>query len=137
MKLSDTVLSLLGPIVVALVIAGAYMVKVPETQAAECAGRSARVSWYGHESCVSSPCRTRSGEIFTGRDLTAAMADPRHIGEHWRATSLDTGRSVTVRINDTGGFARLGRAMDLSKAAFAKIAPLGQGTARVCLERVG
>jgi rare lipoprotein A len=96
-----------------------------------------RVSWYGHESCVSSPCRTRSGEIFTGRDLTAAMADPRHIGEHWRATSLSTGRSVTVRVNDTGNFARLGRAMDLSKAAFAKIAPLGQGTARVCLERVG
>jgi rare lipoprotein A len=95
------------------------------------------VSWYGHESCVSSPCRTRSGEIFTGRDLTAAMADPRHIGEHWRATSFDTGRSVTVRVNDTGNFARLGRAMDLSKAAFAKIAPLGQGTARVCLERVG
>jgi rare lipoprotein A len=97
----------------------------------------ARVSWYGHESCVSSPCRTRSGEIFTGRDLTAAMADPRHIGEHWRATSLDTGRSVTVRVNDTGGFARLGRAMDLSKAAFARIAPLGQGTVKVCLERVG
>jgi rare lipoprotein A len=96
-----------------------------------------RVSWYGHESCISSPCRTRSGEIFTGRDLTAAMADPRHIGEHWRATSLTTGRSVVVRVNDTGAFARLGRAMDLSKAAFAKIAPLGQGTARVCLERVG
>jgi len=30
-----------------------------------------RVSWYGHESCVSSPCRTATGERFTGEDMTA------------------------------------------------------------------
>ena len=99
--------------------------------------RIGNVSWYGKESCISSPCRTRSGETFTGRDLTAAMIGTQHIGEHWRATSLATGRSVTVRVNDTGGFAKFGRAMDLSKAAFARIAPLGQGTAKVCMERVG
>jgi rare lipoprotein A (peptidoglycan hydrolase) len=96
----------------------------------------ARVSWYGHESCISSPCRTRSGELFTGRDLTAAMADPRHIGEHWRATSLDTGRSVTVRVNDTGNMGKYGRALDLSKAAFLRIAPLKVGVISVCLERI-
>jgi rare lipoprotein A len=127
----------IGGAAIILALAFVFLTSTPPAHGAECAGRSARVSWYGHESCISSPCRTRSGEIFTGRDLTAAMADPRHIGEHWRATSLATGRSVTVRINDTGGFARLGRAMDLSKAAFARIAPLGQGTARVCMERVG
>lgn len=91
-------------------------------------------SWYGRESCTSNPCRTRSGEIFTGNDLTAAMVSPRHIGERWRVSIGK--RAVVVRINDTGGFAKYGRGIDMSKAAFARIAPLGQGTAKVCLERL-
>jgi rare lipoprotein A len=95
----------------------------------------ARVSWYGHESCVSSPCRTATGERFTGEDMTAAsLTLP--FGARLIVQNVRNGRSVQVRINDRGPYIR-GRAMDLSKAAFAKIAPLGQGTARVCLERVG
>jgi len=95
----------------------------------------ARVSWYGHESCVSSPCRTATGERFTGEDMTAAsLTLP--FGARVIVQNVRNGRSVQVRINDRGPYIR-GRAMDLSKAAFAKIAPLGQGTARVCLERVG
>jgi rare lipoprotein A len=95
----------------------------------------ARVSWYGHESCVSSPCRTATGERFTGEDMTAAsLTLP--FGARLIVQNVRNGRSVQVRINDRGPYIR-GRAMDLSKAAFAKIAQLGQGTARVCLERVG
>ena len=95
----------------------------------------ARVSWYGHESCVSSPCRTATGERFTGEDMTAAsLTLP--FGARVIVQNVRNGRSVQVRINDRGPYIR-GRAMDLSKAAFAKIAPLGQGTARVCMERVG
>jgi uncharacterized protein YabE (DUF348 family) len=46
-------------------------------------------------------------------------------------TNLDNGRSVTVVINDRGPFG--GRAIDLSAAAFERIAPLGQGVADVRL----
>ena len=46
-------------------------------------------------------------------------------------TNLDDGRRVTVTINDRGPFG--GRIIDLSEEAFAAIAPLGQGVARVRL----
>jgi uncharacterized protein YabE (DUF348 family) len=45
-------------------------------------------------------------------------------------TSLGTGRSVTVRINDRGPYAP-GRIIDLSPEAFQLIAPLSQGVANV------
>ncbi len=45
-------------------------------------------------------------------------------------TSLGTGRSVTVRINDRGPYAS-GRIIDLSPEAFQLIAPLSQGVASV------
>jgi rare lipoprotein A len=46
-------------------------------------------------------------------------------------TNLDNGKTVTVTINDRGPFG--GRIIDLSEEAFAVIAPLGQGVARVKL----
>jgi rare lipoprotein A len=46
-------------------------------------------------------------------------------------TNLDNGKTVTVTINDRGPFG--GRIIDLSEEAFAAIAPLGQGVARVKL----
>jgi rare lipoprotein A len=45
-------------------------------------------------------------------------------------------RSIEVKITDTGGFGKYGRIIDLSKAAFAKLAPLRQGIVRVCVERI-
>jgi peptidoglycan lytic transglycosylase len=45
---------------------------------------------------------------------------------------LDNGRTVTVVINDRGPYIA-GRIIDLSNEAFAVLAPLGQGTARVCI----
>jgi len=45
-------------------------------------------------------------------------------------TNLDNGRSVTVTINDRGPYVS-GRIIDLCPGAFAAIAPLGQGVARV------
>jgi len=36
-----------------------------------------------------------------------------------------------VKVNDTGGFAKYGRTLDLSKGAFAKIADLNSGTCKV------
>ncbi|MBE0975175.1 septal ring lytic transglycosylase RlpA family protein, partial [Escherichia coli] len=39
-----------------------------------------------------------------------------------------------VRVNDTGGFKKYGRTLDLSKGAFLKIAPLNQGIVKVKIQ---
>ena len=90
-----------------------------------------RASWYGAESGN----RTANGEYFDGRSLTAAMPSRKYLGHHYRVTH--GGKSVVVRITDTGGFAKYGRVIDLSRGAFAKLAPTSKGVIRVCLERVG
>lgn len=91
-------------------------------------------SWYGAESCVSLPCWTASGAIFTGNAMTAAMPSRSHLGERWRVTYR--GRSVVVLVNDVGPAARLKRGIDLSRAAAAKLGMIAAGTGRVCIERV-
>lgn len=69
-------------------------------------------SWYGaaHEGR-----RTANGETFRSAAMTAAHRSL-PFGTHVRVTRESTGRSVTVRINDRGPFAK-GRIIDLSRAA--------------------
>jgi len=50
-----------------------------------------------------------------------------------RVTNLENGRSVVVRVNDRGPYAK-GRIIDLSKSAAEKLQMIGPGTARVRLE---
>ena len=50
--------------------------------------------------------------------------------------SLTTGRTVTVRVNDRGPFAR-GRILDLSKAAAERLGMIGTGTDRIELRVIG
>jgi len=50
-------------------------------------------------------------------------------GTKVKVTNLSNGRTVTVVINDRGPFG--GRIIDLSREAFADIAPLGEGVVRV------
>jgi rare lipoprotein A len=89
-------------------------------------------SWYGADFQGS---RTASGERFDQNDLTAASrAFP--IGTTVRVTNLTNGRSVVVRINDRGPFAR-GRVIDVSQAAARALGMVGRGTARVRIEAVG
>lgn len=79
--------------------------------------------------------RTASGEIFDENALTAAMPSRRHLGERWRVSRGD--KSVDVRINDFGPHASLGRAIDLSKAAFVALAgSTAPGVISVCLEKL-
>lgn len=47
-----------------------------------------------------------------------------------KVKSLTTGKTVTVRINDRGPFAK-GRIIDVSKAAAKKLGFLGKGTDKV------
>jgi len=82
-------------------------------------------SWYGpgYEGR-----RTTNGEIFDSSKLTAAsLAFP--LGSHVTVTSLNSGRSVTVRINDCGSHLR--RKIDLSRAAAQRIRSLKDGVVPV------
>ena len=68
-------------------------------------------SWYGpgfHGK------RTASGEIFNQNALTVAH-NSLPFGTIIRVSYK--GKSVNVKVNDTGGFAKYGRVMDLSKGA--------------------
>ncbi len=78
--------------------------------------------------------RTASGERFNMHAMTAAH---RHLkfGTRVNVTNLQNRRSVTVRINDRGPFAR-GRIIDLSYAAAKKIGMIHDGVVRVKIEVV-
>lgn len=92
-----------------------------------------KASYYYPGDPDGSGSRTANGDHFTGEDMTAAhMTLP--FGTKVRVTNPKTGKSVIVRINDRGGFDRLGRVIDLSKAAFQAIAPLSAGVVTVQLE---
>jgi rare lipoprotein A len=77
---------------------------------------------------------TASGERFDQNAMTAAMPARKHLGQRYRVTA--GGKSVVVRITDTGGFAKYGRIIDLSRGSFERLAPTSKGVIRVCLERL-
>lgn len=70
-------------------------------------------SWYGGNFHGK---RTASGEIYNMYNLTAAhMSLP--FGSKVRVTNRKNKKSVVVKINDRGNFAKYGRVIDLSKKA--------------------
>ena len=77
-----------------------------------------RVSYYGDSHHGK---KTASGEIFNMYDMTAAHKTLK-FGTIVKITSIETNKSVIVRINDRGPYIK-GRDFDLSKSAFFKIAP--------------
>jgi rare lipoprotein A len=78
--------------------------------------------------------RTASGEKFDPHELTAAHRTfP--FGTRLRITSVATGRSVTVRINDRGPFVP-GRVLDVSYSTADRLGILGRGVAKVKMEIV-
>jgi rare lipoprotein A len=90
-------------------------------------------SWYGgSDGFEGKP--TASGEIYDSGKLTAAHREL-PLGSIVDVTSVDTGRTVRVRINDRGPFAK-GRIIDLSREAARQIGILGPGTGRVRLALV-
>ncbi len=90
-------------------------------------------SWYGgNDGFEGKP--TASGEIYNSNKLTAAHREL-PFGSIVDVTSVDTGRTVRVRINDRGPFAK-GRIIDLSHEAARLIGILGSGTGRVHLTLV-
>lgn len=77
--------------------------------------------------------KTASGEVFNMNGLTAA-SNTHPLGTMLRVTNLKNNKSVVVKVNDRGGFGKLGRIIDLSKGAFAQIASVKQGIITVMVE---
>jgi rare lipoprotein A len=77
---------------------------------------------------------TANGERFNAYGLTAAHRSL-PFGSRVKVVNQDTGRSVTIRVNDDGPHIS-GRIIDLSEGAFQQIASLGSGVARVCITRI-
>jgi peptidoglycan lytic transglycosylase len=83
-------------------------------------------SWYGKPHHGR---RTASGEIYDMNQLTAAHpALP--MGTLLLVTNINTGRAVTVRVNDRGPFVD-GRILDLSYAAARQLGAVGDGVVPV------
>jgi peptidoglycan lytic transglycosylase len=88
-------------------------------------------SWYGPGFTGN---RTSSGEVYNVSDMTAAH-QTLPLGTRIVVTNLDNGRSVEVRVNDRGPFAK-GRILDLSYGAARELGLVGPGTARVRVESI-
>jgi rare lipoprotein A len=83
-------------------------------------------SWYGPNFYGQ---RTANGEIYNAGDLTAAhrtLPMPVNV----RVTNLDNGKSMVLRVNDRGPYAK-GRIIDVSEQAAKLLGFYGVGTARV------
>ena len=83
--------------------------------------------------------KTASGEIFRSHGMTAACASQYKLHTKLNVTNKNNGKSVIVKCNDRGAFhkAKYGyRSLDLSKGAFSKIAPLGQGVVKINIKKL-
>ncbi len=76
--------------------------------------------------------KTANGEVYRSNKLTAAHKTL-PFGTSVKVTNLSNGKSVVVRINDRGPFAK-GRIIDLSKAAARKIGMIKAGVTKVKIE---
>lgn len=100
----------------------------PEDEAARRQSQTGRASWYDIGT------RTASGEAMDGDALTAAHPTL-PFGSKVRVANLANGRSVIVRINDRGPFAK-GRVIDVSRAAAERLGMIRSGVARVSVTPV-
>ncbi|MFH1208061.1 MAG: septal ring lytic transglycosylase RlpA family protein [Candidatus Omnitrophota bacterium] len=86
-------------------------------------------SWYS-KSSPKIKKRTASAEIFDDKRMTcASWKFP--LKTRLRITNLDNGKSVICVVNDRGPAKRLGRAIDLTRAAFKKISDPRKGLVTV------
>ena len=91
-------------------------------------------AWYSKSDPKIRPY-TANGEIFDDSKYTCAVwGIP--FGTRLKVTNLKNGKSVICRVNDRGPAKRLGRQIDVTKAAFQKIASLHEGVIKVSVTRV-
>lgn len=87
-------------------------------------------TWYGGQFHGN---YTKSGEIFDKNKLTAA-SNHFKLGTKLKITNLENGKSVIVKINDTGAFKD--KNIDLSEGAFKRIADLKKGRINIKVKKV-
>lgn len=110
---------------------------VPLAHAASAKGHTSRfrqlglASWYGRGFHGH---RTANGEHYDMYAMTAAHRTL-PLGSYVRVTSLASSKSVVVRINDRGPYAR-GRVIDLSYLAASALGMHRAGVTKVSIERV-
>lgn len=97
----------------------------------EGAGWTGIASWYGPGFAGRT---TANGEIFDPGEMTAAHRTL-ELGTRVRVTSLESGRSVEVRINDRGPYID-GREIDLSRAAADHLGMIEAGLGEVLIEEL-
>jgi rare lipoprotein A len=78
---------------------------------------------------------TASGEKFDENAMTAA-SNTLPLGSYARVTNPQNGKQVVVKINDTGGFGKLGRILDLSYGAMKALGGIQSGVIPVQIESV-
>lgn len=110
-------------IMAASMAAGLMIIASTGTASAQCG----KASWYALTS------KTASGERMNPSAMTAAHRSL-PFGTKLRVTNQKNGKSVVVRVNDRGPFAK-GRVLDLSKAAAQQIGFVSSGHTAVCMER--
>ncbi|MCD8517422.1 MAG: septal ring lytic transglycosylase RlpA family protein [Burkholderiaceae bacterium] len=88
-------------------------------------------SWYGRKFHGR---KTSNGETYDMFAMTAAHTTL-PIPSYVRVTSVSTGQSVIVRVNDRGPFLH-NRVIDLSYAAAHRLGMVGPGSAEVVVERI-
>ena len=115
---------------IALTLAAAMMTGTLATPAL--AKQCGSASWYGPGFHGRT---TANGERFDQNAMTAAHKRL-PFGTKIKVTNQLNGKSLTLRVNDRGPFAK-GRILDASKAAAAKLGFQGRGHAPVCVSVIG
>jgi rare lipoprotein A len=110
---------------------GAFLLFAPGVQAKASYEATGLASWYGDELRGR---KTANGEIFNPEEMTAAHRTL-PMSSWVEVTTLDTGKSLRVRINDRGPFHGK-RIIDLSKAAARRLGMLSHGARLVRVRRV-
>lgn len=87
-------------------------------------------TWYGNAFHGN---YTKSGEIFDKNKLTCA-SNHFKLGTKLKVTNVENGKSVIVRVNDTGAFKD--KNIDLSEGAFKRIANLKQGRIEIKVKKI-
>lgn len=78
--------------------------------------------------------KAADGSVFLQTALTCA-SNVYKLGTWLKVTNMENGKSVVVKVTDTGAF-KAPRIVDLSKAAFSQIASLNRGLVKVLVEEV-
>ena len=76
---------------------------------------------------------TKSGEVYNENRLTCA-SNSHKLGAKLKVTNLENGKSVIVKVTDTGSFSKV--TLDLSKKAFERIAELEKGIINVKIKKI-